>query len=89
MYSEDNDNGETLQIGAAGYADEMPTGWDNRARSIKCSKCSVLNLYSDNGREGAQVRIDHGVEKSWLGAVLSAYIYVGTYGEEEDTEPGS
>ena len=31
---------------------------------------------------------DEGAEMTGLGAVMSSYIYFGTYGEEEDSAPG-
>ena len=61
-----------------------PAGWDNRVRSIRCSARSGLYLYEDTSREGDYVMIGAG-ETSGLGAVGSSYIYIGTYGEEEDT----
>ncbi|MGP1683827.1 MAG: hypothetical protein ACTS8S_16030, partial [Giesbergeria sp.] len=88
LYSEDNYKGETVQVGESGYADEMPAGWDNRVRSLKCSARSKLYLYEDKAREGEYVMMDYGAELTGLGAVMSSYIYFGTYGEEEDTPAG-
>ena len=87
-YSEDNYKGETLQLGEAGYGD-MPTDWDNRVRSIQCSGRSALNMYDQKGRNGGSSRVNYGEQSSGLGATMSSYIYIGTYGAEEDTEPGS
>ena len=88
LYAEDNYKGESLKVGESGYADEMPSGWDNRVRSLKCSARSALYLYNDKGREGEYVMTDEGAEMTGLGAVMSSYIYFGTYGEEEDTPAG-
>ena len=88
LYAEDNYRGESLQVGQSGYADVMPAGWDNRVRSLKCSARSALYLYNDKGREGDYVMTDEGAELTGLGAVLSSYIYFGTFGEEEDSTPG-
>ncbi len=85
LYSENNYKGESMQVGESGYADEMPAGWDNRVRSLKCSARSALYLYNDKGREGDYVMTDTGAEMTGLGAVMSSYIYFGTYAEEEDT----
>lgn len=87
VYSENNYKGESLQLGESGYGD-MPTGWDNRVRSLKCSARSHLYLYNDSGREGEYIMTEDGVEMSGLGAVMSSYIYFGTYAEEEDTPAG-
>lgn len=88
LYAEDNYKGASLQIGQSGYANEMPAGWDNRVRSLKCSARSALYLYNDKGREGDYVMTDEGAEMTGLGAVMSSYIYFGTYGEKEDSTPG-
>ena len=87
-YSEDNYKGETLRLGEAGYGD-MPADWDNRVRSIQCSGRSALNMYDQKGRNGGSSRVNYGEQSSGLGATMSSYIYIGTYGAEEDTEPGS
>lgn len=84
LYDQDNYKGESIEVGKSGYANEMPPGWDNRVRSLKCSARSSLYLYDDNGREGDYVITDTGAEMTGLGAKLSSYIYFGTYGEEED-----
>ena len=89
LYSEDNYKGDRIEVGESGYANEMPAGWDNRVRSLKCSARSSLYLYNDKGREGDYVMTEEGAEMTGLGAQLSSYIYFGTYGSEEDTEPGS
>ena len=73
----------------SGYADEMPAGWDNRVRSLKCSARSSLYLYEDKRREGEYVMTDEGAELTGLGAKMSSYIYFGTYGEEEDKTSGA
>lgn len=88
LYAEDNYKGQSLQVGESGYANEMPPGWDNRVRSLKCSARSSLYLYNDKGREGDYVMTDEGAELTGLGAVLSSYIYFGTYAEEEDKPAG-
>ena len=88
-YAQDNFKGESLQVGKSGYADEMPAGWDNRVRSLKCSARSSLYLYEDKGREGEYVMTDEGAELTGLGAKMSSYIYFGTYGEEEDKTSGA
>ena len=85
LYAQDNYKGESLQVGESGYVNEMPAGWDNRVRSLKCSARSKLYLYDDTGREGEYVMTDYGAELTGLGAVMSSYIYFGSYGEEEDT----
>ena len=87
LYAEDNYKGDSILVGDSGYADEMPAGWDNRVRSLKCSARSSLYLYNDNGREGDYVITDDGASMSKLGAVLSSYIYFGTFDEEEDSSP--
>lgn len=84
LYDEDNYKGKSLQVGESGYVDEMPQGWDNRVRSLRCSARSSLYLYNDKGREGDYIMTDEGAELIGLGAVLSSYIYFGTYAEEED-----
>ena len=89
LYAQDNFKGESLQVGKSGYADEMPAGWDNRVRSLKCSARSSLYLYEDKGREGEYVMTDEGAELTGLGAKMSSYIYFGTYGEEEDKTSGA
>ncbi len=87
LYAEDNFKGASVEVGEHGYADEMPAGWDNRVRSLKCSSRSSLYLYNDKGREGDYVMTELGAAMSGLGAVASSYIYFGTYGEEEDSSP--
>ena len=89
LYAQDNFKGESLQVGKSGYADEMPAGWDNRVRSLKCSARSSLYLYEDKRREGEYVMTDEGAELTGLGAKMSSYIYFGTYGEEEDKTSGA
>ena len=89
LYAQDNYKGESLQVGESGYVNEMPAGWDNRVRSLKCSARSKLYLYDDTGREGEYVMTDYGAELTGLGAVMSSYIYFGSYGEEEDTTSDS
>ena len=89
LYAQDNYKGESLQVGESGYADEMPAGWDNRVRSLKCSARSSLYLYEDKGREGDYVMTETGAEMTGLGAKMSSYIYFGTYGEEEDKTSGA
>ena len=89
LYAQDNYKGESLQVGKSGYADEMPAGWDNRVRSLKCSARSSLYLYEDKRREGEYVMTDEGAELTGLGAKMSSYIYFGTYGEEEDKTSGA
>ena len=84
LYSEDNYKGDKIEVGESGYANEMPAGWDNRVRSLKCSARSKLYLYNDNGREGDYVMTDYGAEMTGLGAIMSSYIYFGTFAEEED-----
>jgi len=84
LYDEDNYKGKSLQVGESGYVDEMPQGWDNRVRSLRCSARSSLYLYNDKGREGDYIMTDYSAELTGLGAVLSSYIYFGTYAEEED-----
>lgn len=87
LYAENNYKGDSVVLGEHGYDDEMPEGWDNRARSLKCSTRSGLYLYNDKHREGDYVMTGNGAEMSGLGAVASSYIYFGTYGEEEDSSP--
>ena len=89
LYAEDNFKGPSVQVGESGYADEMPPGWDNRVRSLKCSGRSALYLYNDKGRQGDYVMTEEGAEMTGLGAVMSSYIYLGTYAEEEDKAAGS
>ena len=36
LYDGDDFKGESLLIGDKGYEDEMPPGWDNRVRSLRC-----------------------------------------------------
>ena len=84
LYAADNFKGESVLIGEHGYDNEMPAGWDNRVRSLKCSTRSGLYLYNDKGREGDYVMTGDGAEMSNLGAVASSYIYFGTFGEDED-----
>ena len=86
LYDQDNYKGQSIVVGESGYVNEMPSGWDNRVRSLKCSARSSLYLYNDNDREGDYVMTGQGAEMTGLGAVLSSYIYFGTYGEEEDSE---
>lgn len=89
LYAEDNFKGESLQVGQSGYANEMPRGWDNRVRSLKCSVRSSLYLYNDKGREGDYVMTDEGAELTGLCAVMSSYIYFGAYAEAEDKPAGA
>ena len=89
LYAEDKYKGASLLVGESGYANEMPSGWDNRVRSLKCSARSSLYLYNDKGREGDYVMTEEGAEMTGLGAVMSSYIYFGTYAEEEDKAAGS
>ena len=89
LYAEDNYKGKSLQVGESGYADEMPAGWDNTVRSLKCSARSSLYLYNDKGREGDYVMTETGAEMTGLGAVMSSYIYFGTFADEEDKATGS
>ena len=84
LYDQDNYKGETVLLGASGYDNEMPPGWDNRVRSLKCSTRSGLYLYNDKGREGEYIMTGDGAEMTNLGAVASSYIYFGTFSEEED-----
>ncbi len=84
LYDQDNYKGESVLLGASGYDNEMPPGWDNRVRSLKCSTRSGLYLYNDKNREGEYIMTGDGAEMSNLGAVASSYIYFGTYSEEED-----
>lgn len=84
LYAEDNFKGESLLIGDKGYEDEMPPGWDNRVRSLKCSARSGLYFYNDKAREGDYLMIEDGSERNRLGAVASSYIYFGTFAEDED-----
>ena len=88
LYAEDNYKGDSILVGESGYADEMPAGWDNRVRSLKCSARSSLYLYNDKGREGDYVMTESGASMDKLAAVLSSYIYFGTFDEEDDSSPG-
>ena len=90
LYDRDNYQGESVLLGAHGYDNEMPPGWDNRVRSLKCSMESGLYLYNDKDREGDYLMIDNGAEMTGLGAGASSYIYFGdTLTEEEaaDEQP--
>ena len=84
LYAADDFKGESLLIGDKGYEDEMPPGWDNRVRSLKCSTRSGLYFYNDKAREGEYLMIEDGGERNHLGAVASSYIYFGTFAEDED-----
>lgn len=84
LYANDDFKGESLLIGDKGYEDEMPPGWDNRVRSLKCSNRSGLYFYNDKAREGDYLMIEDGGERNHMGAVASSYIYFGTFAEEED-----
>lgn len=84
LYAEDNFKGESVLIGDKGYEDEMPPGWDNRVRSLKCSTRSGLYFYNDKAREGDYLMIEDGGERNHMGAVASSYIYFGTFAEDED-----
>ena len=84
LYAADNFKGESLLIGGKGYEDEMPPGWENRVRSLKCSTRSGLYFYNDKAREGDYLMIEDGGERNHLGAVASSYIYFGTFAEDED-----
>ena len=84
LYAGDNFKGASLLIGDKGYEDEMPPGWDNRVRSLKCSARSGLYFYNDRAREGDYLMIEDGGERNHLGAVASSYIYFGTFAEDED-----
>jgi len=84
LYADDDFKGESLLIGHKGYEDEMPTGWDNRVRSLKCSNRSGLYFYDDKAREGDYLMIEDGGERNHMGAVGSSYIYFGTFADEED-----
>ena len=88
LYDQDNFKGATVLVGESGYDNEMPPGWDNRVRSLKCSARSGLYLYKDKNREGDYVMTGDGAELTGLGAVASSYIYFGTFAEEEDSTPG-
>ena len=57
-------------------------------RSLRCSASSSLCLHNDKGREGDYLMTEQGASMNKLGAVLSSYIYFGTFGEEEDSSPG-
>jgi hypothetical protein len=84
LFDGENLTGESIEIGASGYADEMPAGWDNRVRSGQCSKRAGLTLYFDRAREGDSEWISEGETKAKLSGEGSSYIFVGTYGEAED-----
>ena len=84
LYAEDNFKGESVLIGDKGYEDEMPPGWDNRVRSLKCSSRSGLYFYNEKAREGDYLMIEEGGERNHMGAVASSYIYFGTFAEDED-----
>jgi hypothetical protein len=84
LYELDDFKGASIVLGESGYADEMPPGWDNRARSLKCSARSGLYLYNDKAREGEYLMIEDGGIRNHLGAVASSYIYFGTYAVEPD-----
>ena len=71
LYDRDNYQGESVLLGAHGYDNEMPPGWDNRVRSLKCSMESGLYLYNDKDREGDYLMIDNGAEMTGLGAGAS------------------
>jgi len=84
LYDGDNYKGQSVLLGESGYDNEMPPGWDNRVRSLKCSTRSGLYLYNDKNREGDYVMTGYAAEMTGLGAVASSYIYFGTFAEEED-----
>ena len=88
LYDQDGFKGESVLVGEMGYDNEMPAGWDNRVRSLKCSTRSGLYLYNDKNREGDYIMTGDGAEMSGLGAVASSYIYFGTFSEEEDVLDG-
>lgn len=88
LYDQDNYKGASVVLGESGYDNEMPKGWDNRVRSLKCSNRSSLYLYKDKDREGEYLMTGTGAELTGLGAVASSYIYFGTFAEEEDSTPG-
>ncbi len=77
LYDQDDFKGESVLLGEFGYDDEMPPGWDNRVRSLRCSTHSGLYLYNDKVREGDYLMIEDGGERNHLGAVASSYIYFG------------
>lgn len=83
LCAQNNYKGESVQVGASGYAHEMPAGWDNRVRSLQCSARSALYLDNDKGREGEYLITEKGAEMTGLGAVMGSYIYPGTYSEED------
>lgn len=87
LYAEDHYKGASVLVGEHGYDNEMPEGWDNRVRSLKCSTRSGLYLYNDKNREGDYVMTGDGAEMTGLGAVASSYIYFGTFSEDEDSSP--
>lgn len=84
LYDADDFKGESLLIGDKGYEDEMPPGWNDRVRSLKCSARSGLYVYNDKAREGDYLMIEDGGERNHLGALASSYIYFGTFAENED-----
>lgn len=84
LFEGDNYKGKSVLLGESGYDNEMPPGWDNRVRSLKCSTRSGLYLYNDKNREGDYIMTGDGAEMTGLGAVASSYIYFGTFGEQED-----
>lgn len=90
LYDQDNYKGESVLLGAHGYDNEMPPGWDNRVRSLRCAADSGLYLYNDNNREGDYLMTGDGADMTGLGAVASSYIYFGIpfpEGEPDDEEP--
>lgn len=86
LYAGDNFAGESIVLGHTTYENEMPAGWDNRVRSLKCAADAGLYLYNDQGREGDYLMVENGGELNKLGAVASSYIYFGEWGEEEPAE---
>ena len=84
LYDGENYQGQSVLLGASGYDNEMPPGWDKRARSLKCSTRSGLYLYNEKNREGEYIMTGDGAEMPKLGAVARSYIYFGTFAEEED-----
>ncbi len=87
VYSENDYKGESMRLGDSGYGD-MPPDWDNRVRSLQCSGRSSLYVYDLKGREGDYIITERGARLTGMDATMSSYIYFGTYGEEEDTDPG-
>lgn len=77
LYDQDDFKGESVLLGEFSYDNEMPPGWDNRVRSLRCSPHSGLYLYNDKVREGDYLMIEDGGERNHLGAVASSYIYFG------------